>query len=196
MKSPVHIVALVLGCVATAGCLGPEAMIAANVASAALKATVEYAERNRPSPQAQWRQERVSLLRASAERGELDAQVHLAKMFQASGDPAAYHWMCRAARAGSVEAQRQLGHWYSEDRLREDLWPFIGVTPDDRDAWVWYSRAAAEGDPLAIYLRDRTERQLAADELLQARARLEASASGCGAAPLRPTEPRERLLEG
>ena len=67
-----------------------------------------------------------------------------------------------------------MGHWYNEDRNREDIWPFIDIRPDNKKAYVWYSLAESNGDLISLSYRERLERKvLRPDELAQARAELE-----------------------
>jgi TPR repeat protein len=137
--------------------MGPEVMIAANVASAALKAGVEYAEKNKPSPEETFRWAKIELLEEQANGGDVDAQYAMGIYYQATREARARHWICRAAAGGHPRAQLQYGHWYNEDRNREDLWPFIGISPDNREAWRWYSLAAENGEIGALHHIERLE---------------------------------------
>ena len=120
-------------------------------------------------------------------------------MHQSLGNSDAWGWVCRAANAGYPQAQLQLGHWYNEDRNREDLWPFISLRPDNRKAYVWYSLAADNGNLFAAQLRDRLARNdMTAEQVAAARERLARWSPGsCGilstarsARPATPADPR------
>ncbi len=139
-------------------CMDPQVMIATNVASAALKASVEYAEQNQPTPAQAWRTARRQNLEELGHAGDVGAQYALAQLYQAHHYREAQFWMCKAANSGYTAAQLQLGHWYNEDRLAEDPWPFISVEPDDRVAYMWYSLAERNGDlsgqPFRLHLQN------------------------------------------
>ena len=139
-------VALMLVAAALSACMGPQVMIATNVASAALKASVDYAEKNKPTPAQAWRASRRQYLEEQGHAGNASSQYAVAQLYQGHRDGAAQFWMCKAANSGHPAAQLQLGHWYNEDRLTEDPWPFISVRPDDRVAYMWYSLAELNGE--------------------------------------------------
>ena len=89
-----------------------------------------------------------------AESGDPDGAYRVATLLSERHDPDAMRWMCEAAREGHAGAQLQVGHWYNEDRRREDLWPFIGVTPDDEIAYQWYTAALDNGEDRAFIFRE------------------------------------------
>ncbi len=87
------------------------------------------------------------IVRASAERGDADAQYSLGVMYRdgygAPQDAAeAGRWFRRAAVQGHASAQSDLGHLYDEGR---------GVPKDDAEALRWYRLAADQGVVVAQY---------------------------------------------
>ena len=156
------------------GCLvAPPVMIAADVMSAAIKAGADYAEKNKPTPEERWEQSKLDRLTRRADDGDLDAQYQLGLVHQAASSGRAKVWVCRAANNGLARAQAHMGHWYNEDRKQEDLWPFIDIRPDNRDAFVWYSLAEANGDMFAGNFRENLSHEsMSPDELAEAQNRL------------------------
>lgn|GEM_PF-4360083 len=165
---------MIAGCALLVGCGSPQLMIASNLAQAAIKTSIDYAEKHRPTPEQAWAREQHDLLVARARGGDLQAQYRLGVLYAAAHDRRARLWMCRAANRGHPEARRQLGHWYNEARKREDLWPFIALRTDDRDAYVWYSLAARAGDREAGVFRERVRRGLNETRRREAERRLAA----------------------
>lgn len=168
--------------VALGGCMGPPVMLAADVVQAAVKASIEYADRHRPTPRQAWIQENVDRLREAAVAGDPRAQFRLGLYYEGVRQPEAERWVCRAANQGFARAQAEMGHWYNEDRRREDLWPFIGLSPDDRLAYMWYSLAVANGDRNADHFRERLrDGRMSPSQLAAARALVVAwQPGGCG----------------
>ena len=172
------IAALAVFCLS--GCGGPEMMIASSIAQAALKTGIRYANENKTTADEAWHRDRFDYVVSQAATGDVDAQFALGLYFQAQEEAEAEHWICRAATSGDVRAQLQLGHWYNEDRLEEDMWPFIGLDPSNREAYLWYSFAAEGGDSLAQAMRDRVAPTLTEDQLAEAKRRASAQdAGGC-----------------
>ncbi len=151
-------IAVLVACLGLAGCMDPGTMLLSNLAQAAVVTAIEYAdeyaEERRPSAEEAWQNDRLERLREHGRRGEPAAAYRLALHYAERRDRRAVGWMCRAALAGYAPARLQLGHWYNEDRLREDPWPFLDLAPDDRKAYRWYSLAAAAGDRQAAVFRD------------------------------------------
>ena len=128
------------------GCLlPPEVTIASYVVQAAIKTGMRYAEENKPTPEQAWKQEQIDRLHEVADSGNRDAQFRLGLLYQHRGDDQSEEWMCRAAQSGHVKAQVQVAHWFNQDRLKEDHWPFLSITPNDQTAYVWYGIAARQG---------------------------------------------------
>jgi TPR repeat protein len=93
------------------------------------------------------------ILQAKAAEGDPESQYQLGMFYVAKRNSEAQRWICQAAHSGHAKAQLQMGHWYSEDRLQSDLWPFIPIRPDDNQAYVWYSLAEKGGDEDAALFR-------------------------------------------
>ena len=157
------------------GCLvAPQIMIAADVVSAAMKAGVHYAEKNKPTTEERWEEARIDRLERRAQDGDIEAQYELGLIYQRAKSGRAKHWVCRAANNGLARAQAHMGHWYNEDRKREDIWPFIDIRPNNETAFVWYSLAESNGDLISFSYRERLEKNvMSAEELMVARARLD-----------------------
>ncbi len=155
----------------SSGCLiSPPVMIAADVLTAAVKAGVDYAEKNKPTPEERWQQSKLDRLTRRANDGDLDAQYELGLIHQAASSGKAKIWVCRAANNGLARAQTHMGHWYNEDRKQEDLWPFIDIRPDNREAFVWYSLAEANGNIFAGNFRNNLESEsMSSDDIVKAR---------------------------
>ena len=166
-------IGLVALCCTLSGC-GPSAvMLVGQVVNAAGTAVVEQREKEqRERPFEQRRMEAAEeLLRYQAEGGDADAQYRLGLLYEMSKQPQAKEWVCRAAIGGHGKAQLQMGHWYSEDRKTVDPWPHIRVSPDDRQAYLWYSLAEASGEPAAALFRgELTRKRMTADHIAQAEA--------------------------
>jgi TPR repeat protein len=155
----------------SSGCLvSPPVMIAVDVLAAAVKAGADYAEKNKPTPEERWEQSKLDRLTRRANDGDLDAQYELGLIHQAASSGKAKMWVCRAANNGLARAQTHMGHWYNEDRKQEDLWPFIDIRPDNREAFVWYSLAEANGNIFAGNFRNNLESEsMSSDEIAKAR---------------------------
>ena len=81
-------------------------------------------------------------------------------------DPVGVKWLKAAAEAGHMLARNNLGARY----LAGD-----GVEQSYLEAYVWFSRAAAQGDRKAGKNRDTVAANLSPQELEQAQARLQES---------------------
>lgn len=145
-----------LACVGLSGCGSVSGvMLAGNIVSAAGAAAVDASRdsRREEGDAVRARGMQQYLAELGAEQGIAGDELAFGRLLTEQRDPDAFHWMCQAAMAGLPDAQLQLGHWYNEDRLREDLWPFIDARPDNATARAWYSAAASNGEGLAlIYL--------------------------------------------
>ncbi len=135
-------------------CGGPETMIASSILSAAIKTTIEQSIRNQPTPEELWHEVQFAQLERRALTGDTDAQFQLGQYYLQRQEATAQQWICAAANAGHPRAQVQYGHWFNEDRAREDLFPFIAITPNNATAYMWYDLAAANGEPRASHFRD------------------------------------------
>jgi TPR repeat protein len=177
-------VVLVVGIAALGtGCAGGAAgMIVSSVASAALRTAVEQVQKNRPTPEQLWHEAQVENLERRALSGDVEAQFQIGTYYLLLQEPAAEPWICVAANRGHAKAQLQYGHWYNEDRIREDLFPFIHVTPDNSTAFIWYSLAADNGEPRAPHFRDSLiYAGMPAEQLARGRERLAAwTPQSCG----------------
>jgi len=156
---------------AISGCLiAPPIMIAADIMSAAVKAGVNHAEKNKPTSEQRWEKARVDRLERRADGGDVEAQYELGLVYQVAQSAQARHWVCRAANNGLARAQVHMGHWYNEDRKHEDIWPFIDISPNNKKAFVWYSLAESNGDLISFSYRERLEQDgMSAEDLAEAR---------------------------
>lgn len=146
--------AILLAPLALGGCGGPESMIISSLASAALQTAIKQAEKNKPTPEQLWHEAQVANLEQQALNGNVDAQFQIGTYYLLLQEPVAERWICEAASRGHAKAQLQYGHWFNEDRSREDMFPFIPISPDNRTAFLWYSLAARNGEPRAPHFRD------------------------------------------
>jgi TPR repeat protein len=160
-------------------------MIASSVMSAAIQTAVEQAEKNRPTPEELWQAAQFEKLTREAQSGSAEAQYRLGTYYIQAQESTAQTWICAAANQGHARAQLQYGHWFNEDRAREDLFPFISIAPNNSDAYLWYALAAQNGEPRASHFRDSLiYGGIQTVKLDQARARLENwSAQECSGAP-------------
>lgn len=152
--------------------------------SAALKSAIDHSKNN-PAPRNDeqlWREAQFAQLERKARAGDVDAQFHLGTFFIQAQQAQAQQWICAAANHGHAGAQLQYGHWFNEDRKHEDLFPFIRITPNNSEAFFWYSLAVQNGESRAGLFRDSlVYGGLHAVETDQARARLASwSAQDCG----------------
>lgn len=156
--------------------------------SAAIQTAAEQAEKNRPTPEQLWQAAQFEKLEREAHAGSPEAQYRLGTYYIQAQESTAQTWICAAANQGHARAQLQYGHWFNEDRTREDLFPFISITPNNSDAYLWYALATQNGEPRAAHFRDSLiYGGIQTVKLDQARARLENwSAQDCASAP-RPT---------
>lgn len=139
---------------ALGACGGPEAMIVSSLMSAAVRTAVDQAQKNRPTPEQMWHEAQVASLERRAIAGDPEAQFQIGTYYLVLQEPLSEQWICAAANQGHPKAQLQYGHWFNEDRSREDLFPFIALTPDNSTAFMWYDLAASNGEPRAPHFRD------------------------------------------
>ena len=88
------------------------------------------------------RQNRISNLRAEAEKGDIEAQVALGTMLAAGeegvkGQEEALAWLRRAADSGDITAMFNLGIMHEKG---------LGTPEDDGEAACWFWQAAILGD--------------------------------------------------
>jgi len=186
MRAPIRTsLAAALAAFALGGCFDPGSMILSSVASAALRTAIDQAEKNRPTPEQMWHEAQVASLERQAIAGDVEAQFQIGTYYLLLQEPAAEQWICEAASRGHAKAQLQYGHWFNEDRHREDLFPFIAIAPDNATAYLWYSLSASNGEPRAPHFRDSLRYSgLAAASVQQADMRLAGWAPGpCGSTP-------------
>ncbi len=173
-----------VACGLVAGCGAASTFfLVGNVVNAAGTAAMEHQEkRQRARDDQEVMQEAMAdMLQYRAAHGDLDAQYRLGLLYQSRRRSEARGWICRAAQAGHPGAQLQMGHWYSEDRSGSDMWPFIHVSLDDREAYVWYSLAERNGEPSAPAFRKQMELdRMSVKEIDEANRRLSAwEPGGC-----------------
>jgi TPR repeat protein len=144
---------LLLLCALLTAC-GPAStvMLVGNVVNAAGHAVTDKQLADR-TPQDDVNEAYEEILQVNAAEGDPESQYQLGMFYVSKRDGAALQWVCRAAAAGHSKAQLQMGHWYSEDRLQSDLWPFIDIRPNDNQAYAWYSLAEKNGDEDAALFR-------------------------------------------
>jgi hypothetical protein len=98
----------------------------------------------------------------AAEQGDSAAQHNLGDQFE-FGDYISYksaaYWYRLAANKGYVDAQLDLGRLYENGR---------GVDQDNRQAYLWYSVAAARGSESAARSRDQLSTRLTPAEIAEA----------------------------
>ena len=96
-------------------------------------------------------------LRQRASSGDARAQFKLAEHLWPAhpGDPEPLYWLVAAACQGDPVAQVSLGAlYYAGD----------GVTEDRLEAYLWFARAAAQGDPEGRHLADELRATLTEEE--------------------------------
>lgn len=148
---------LLLACGSVAGCGAASGiMLAGNLFNAAAIAAVDAAKENAMNKAESERQRGMHefMLREGANSGDADSSYAYASLLAGRKDPAALRYMCEAGAAGHPLAQLSLGHWYNEDRRREDPWPFIRIRPHDPSAYVWYTLALENGVSTAAIFRE------------------------------------------
>jgi hypothetical protein len=105
-------------------------------------------------------------LRQQAEAGDAAAQFALAEYYLAREDDAAMlRWLRESACRGYPVAQISLGTLYATGD---------GVPQDHLEAYLWFARAAEQGDPEARWMAADLAKNLDPDERAWARERLEA----------------------
>jgi len=136
------------------GCVSVAGTIASAVAQAAIKTAIDQAEKNKPTAEQLWHEAQVAGLEHRAISGELEAQYQLGTYYLVLQEPGGADWICQAAIQGHAKAQLQYGHFFNEDRKLDDLYPFVGIRPDNVQALVWYSLSSNNGEPRAGFFRD------------------------------------------
>ncbi len=123
-----------------------------------------------------------SYLRSLSKEGDYVVAYEKYLSFRNPGKPseffAAWNWLCLAANAGYSKAQAEVGSWHrSIDRddssylndNRLELLRKVGVRPDNRIAYMWYTLATSNGDESTLYARDYYLAELLTDsEVAQA----------------------------
>jgi hypothetical protein len=94
-------------------------------------------------------EETIEQLRARADKGDLQAQLTLAKSYYlglgvSKDEVEAARWFRRAADQGESQSERILGLMYEAGRA--------GLPKDDTQAVFWYRRAVEHGDASALHL--------------------------------------------
>ncbi len=123
-----------------------------------------------------------SYLRRLAKEGDYVVKYEQFLNFSNAGEPsefsAAWNWLCFAANAGYSKAQVEVGWWHrssswdnwgdrNEDGL--ELLRKVGVRPDNRIAYMWYTLAVATGGESTRIARDYYVAELLTDvEISQA----------------------------
>jgi len=138
-------------------CADPLSMVASSVLSAAIRTGIESAQKNRADPEKLWQQAQLAQVEQNAIGGDVDAQFQLGVLYLLRQEPGAADWICHAANQGHGKAQLQYGHLFNEDRKRDDLFPFISITPDNVQAFIWYSLSANNGEPRGKLFRDNVK---------------------------------------
>lgn len=154
LSPALRITAVLLFCAALSGCVSVAGAIASSVAQAAIKTAIDQAEKNKPTPEQLWHEAQVASLEHRAVSGEVDAQYQLGTYYLVLQEPRGVDWLCQAAIQGHAKAQLQYGHFFNEDRKLDDLYPFVGIRPDNVQALVWYSLSDQHGEPRAAHFRD------------------------------------------
>ena len=169
---------LVALAVTASACMGPGITVASYVAQAAVKTAMDYNEKNKPTDDEAWAESRLRSLERKAEAGDPEANFELGRVHLAHE---------------RREAQLQMGHWYNEDRLREDMWPYVSLRPDNRKAYLWYGHAAAKGEGMGRLFQDSLlDDQLTAEEAEELDRRLEGwKPGGCPFVVLTSREPEK-----
>jgi TPR repeat protein len=144
---------LVLG-----ACADPLSMVASSILSAAIRTGIESAQKNRADPEKLWQQAQLAQTEQNAIAGDVDAQFQLGLFYLLRQEPSAADWICHAANQGHGKAQLQYGHLFNEDRKRDDLFPFISISPDNIQAFIWYSLSANNGEPRGVLFRNNVKR--------------------------------------
>ncbi len=147
-------VLLLLSCGLLSACADPLSMVASSVLSAAIRTGIETAQKNRADPEKLWQQAQLAQVEQHAINGSVEAQFQLGIYYLLRQQPGAAGWICHAANQGHAKAQLQYGHLFNEDRKHDDLFPFISITPDNIQAFMWYSLSANKGEPRGLLFRD------------------------------------------
>ena len=92
-----------------------------------------------------------------------DQQASLARLILFRNDPELLSEVLKWARVGNTDAQYAAGLIYAEGR---------GVRPDPIEAYVWLSRAYAQGDEDAGLLREMVMLRMSFDDIALADQRL------------------------
>jgi len=149
-----HGILLLLSTWLLGACADPLSMVASSVLSAAVQTGIETAQKNRADPEKLWQQAQLAQVEQQAIGGDPNAQFQLGIYYLLRREPGAAGWICLAANQGHARAQLQYGHLFNEDRKHDDLFPFIAITPDNVQAFLWYSLSASNGSARARLFRD------------------------------------------
>ena len=99
----------------------------------------------------------------AADQGAAAAQANVGDLYEFGpgirSNKAAVHYYRLAAAQGYRDAQADLGRMYELGK---------GVAADPAQAYLWYARAADQGDELAARNRDRMRRQLSPAQIAEA----------------------------
>lgn len=136
------------------GCASVGTTVLTSIASAAIQTAIEQTTSHQPSAEQLWQDAQLASLEHRAISGDSQAQFDLGTYYLVLQEPAGADWICQAAIVGHPQAQLQYGHFFNEDRQLEDLYPFVQITPDNEQAFVWYSLSSQAGDPMAAHFRD------------------------------------------
>lgn len=120
------------------------------------------------SPFAAMAEEDINALLAKARHGDGDAQLEVAKRYEAGdgvaqSDDLAAEWFQVAANQGLAEAQYYLGWMYANG---------YGLPQDKVKALLWFERAAAQAHADAADLKSAMMREMSAEELARVRTAL------------------------
>lgn len=105
----------------------------------------------------------------AARDGDPAAQYKVARTYCCGLGPfyntrRAIDWFCRAARQGYVPAQLALANMYS-DNLDDDPESLPKPPVDFVSAYMWYTVAAAQGNPTATLRRAELDNMMAAQDI-------------------------------
>ena len=112
-------------------------------------------------------------LRQQATAGDAAAQFKLAEHLWPAhpADPEPLFWLRESAGQGYPVAQTSLGALYFAGD---------GVPEDPLEAYLWFARAAAQGDPEGVTMVAELTAKLDPDELVRARRQLEPTSTKLG----------------
>ena len=145
------------------------------------------------------RRESLAAAHAMASEGDAAAAYALYEHYSMQPQRAAqaWQWLCEAASKGDAYAQAEAGYWFrtsvwqhsGDDRLasvRE-----LGIEPDNRVAYKWYTLAASNGDAGAMDTRKYVIEDMRPGEIDEAEQMVRDWRPGdCPSAKKRLTSPR------